>query len=89
MRHMSGVRCHMSGVKCQVSDVRCQVSNVYIYIFFFSSSDKVVGLVGGGSVINGGPTPSSLNINSRTMPLDIFGSFNNSAVCTTEFWHRV
>ena len=37
----------MSGDTCQMSDVRCQVSGV---IFFFFFSEKVVGLVGGGSV---------------------------------------
>ena len=41
----------MSGVRCPVAAVRCQVSSV---IF-----DKVVGLVGGESVINK-PTLSSL-----------------------------
>ena len=42
MSHMSNARCHMSGVTCHVSCVMCQV--------FF---DKVMELVGGGSVING------------------------------------
>ena len=47
---MSCVTCHMSGVRCQVSGVRCQVSqHMYIYFFF----DKVVELIGFGSVING------------------------------------
>ena len=40
--------CHMSGVMCHVSDVMCHVSHV---AFFFW--DKNVGLVSGGSVING------------------------------------
>ena len=38
---MSGVKCHVSGVLCQVS-----------HIFFLGGGDKVVKLVGGGSVIN-------------------------------------
>ena len=48
---MKCVPCHMSCVSCHVSHVMC---HVYIYIFFFSSSllDKVVEVVGGGSVIN-------------------------------------
>ena len=41
--------CHMSGVMCQVSGVRSQVSGVG----FKKKSYKVVGLAGGGSVING------------------------------------
>ena len=41
---VSGVRCHMSRDTCHVSLVRCQVSSV---IFL----DKVVELVGLGSVI--------------------------------------
>ena len=43
-RHMSPVTCHMSHDMCHMS-------------FFFK--DKVVKLIGEGSVINGGPTPSS------------------------------
>ena len=46
---VSGVRCRVSGVRCQVSGVRCQVSVVRCQIIYFF----VVGLVGGGSVING------------------------------------
>ena len=38
--------CHMSGVTCQVSGVTCH----FFFLFFF---DKLVDLVGGGSVING------------------------------------
>ena len=45
MCHMSGVTRHMSGVMCQVFRVI-----FLILIFFF---DKVLELVGGGSVING------------------------------------
>ena len=41
---MSGVRCHVSHVRCHVSGVTC-----HMYFFFY----KLVGLVGGGSVING------------------------------------
>ena len=45
MCHVSHVMCHKSRVKCHVSGVTCN---------FFSSSflDKVVKLIGGGSVIN-------------------------------------
>ena len=46
------VICHVSHVTCHVSCVTCHMSHV---TFFFSSSfsDKVVKLIGGGSVING------------------------------------
>ena len=43
MCHMSGVTCQMSGVRCQVSGVRCHIIKKKV--------DKVVELVGGGSVI--------------------------------------
>ena len=46
MCHVSGVRCQMSDVTCHMSCVRCQVSHVKCHM------DKVVELVGGGSVIN-------------------------------------
>ena len=42
---VSGVRCHVSRVTCQVSRVR--------HNFFLLFLDKVVELVGEGSVING------------------------------------
>ena len=48
--------CQVSGVKCHVSHVTCHVSGVTCNFSLFSSSsvsDKVVDLVGGGSVING------------------------------------
>ena len=49
--------CHMSGadVRFQVSGVTCHMSGVtYFFIFIFIYFlDKVVKLVGGGSVING------------------------------------
>ena len=45
---MSHVMCHMSRVKC------------FSFLFLFLFLDKVLELVGGGSVING-PTPSSLS----------------------------
>ena len=48
---VSGVTCHMSHVRCEVSGVTCQVSHVTFFIYFLL--DKVVELVGGGSVING------------------------------------
>ena len=43
----------MSCVRCQVSGVKCHVSGVKCHFFFLFSSDKVLELVGGGSVING------------------------------------
>ena len=52
---LHSVKCHVSDVACQVSGVTCQVSCVTYFFFFFFLllfSDKVVGLVGGGSVIN-------------------------------------
>ena len=50
MCHVSCVMCHVSCVTCHVSRVTYHVSRFFI-IFFFS--DKVVKLIGGGSVING------------------------------------
>ena len=55
--------CCISGVSCQVLCVRFQILGVMwgwhmsFFFFFFWGGDKVVGLVGGGSVING-PIPS-------------------------------
>ena len=46
---MSCVMCQVSGVTCQVLRVRCHMSFFLLLLFF----DKVVELVGGGSVING------------------------------------
>ena len=43
---------------CQVSGVTCHVTHVFFFSFFLLFSDKLVKLIGGGSVING-PTPSS------------------------------
>ena len=43
--------CHVSHVMCHMSCVTCHLWRV-TYLFFFLS-DKVVKLVGGGSVING------------------------------------
>ena len=49
---MSGVMSQVSCVRCQVSGVACHV-NIYSFFFvFFVFFDKVLGLVGGGSVIN-------------------------------------
>ena len=45
----SDVRCQVSCVMCHMSGVRCYISGVF-GVFF---SDKVVELVGGGSVNNG------------------------------------
>ena len=52
--HMSCVRCLMWRVMCQVSCVMCSMSHVFfsLFLFFPFFSDKVVELVGIGSVIN-------------------------------------
>ena len=50
---MSGVMCHISCVRCQVSGIKCQVPGFMCQIFFLFFFYKLVGLVGGGSVING------------------------------------
>ena len=47
--HVSHVRCQVSSVRCHMSRFRCHMSGVTCHFL----SDKVVGLVGGGSVING------------------------------------
>ena len=62
--HVSHVRCQMSGVRCHVSGVTC----FFVFFFFFSSSflDKVVKLVGGGSVINGALPVLFILIGSKT-----------------------
>ena len=58
--YVSRVTCHMSRVTCHMSHVTCHMSQfyfifiyIYVYIFFFFFSDKMVKLIGGGSVING------------------------------------
>ena len=56
--HVSIVTCHVSPVMCHMSHVTCHLSHVkifFFYIFFnpLNIFDKVVELVGGGSVING------------------------------------
>ena len=48
--HGSHVTCHMSRFRCQVSRVTCQISDVTCCSFVVFR-DKVVELVGGGSVI--------------------------------------
>ena len=59
MCHMSCVTCHMSCVTCHVSPVTCQN---FFFLHFYNQKiknkkpekmDRVVELVGGGSVING------------------------------------
>ena len=45
--------CHMSGITCHVSCFMCHMSTIFIC---FITSDKVVGVVVGGSVINGAYT---------------------------------
>ena len=56
---MSRVPCHVSRVTCHMSHVTCHMSCVTFYLFFLFF-EKVVKLIGGGSVINGA-TPSSLD----------------------------
>ena len=53
--YVSYFMCHVSCVTCHVSHItRFFLIYTYIYIFcLFKKSDKVVELVGGGSVING------------------------------------
>jgi hypothetical protein len=54
--HVSHVRCQVSGGRCHVAGVRCHMSGVsfmLIVYYNFIFQDKVVELVGGGSVING------------------------------------
>ena len=41
----------MSHIECQVSGAKLQVSGVMLF-FLFCFLDKVVGMVGGGSVMN-------------------------------------
>ena len=61
MCHVSYVTCHLSRVTSHLSLVTCQkkvvVDNlIFLFIYLFSRKtklDKVVELVGGGSVING------------------------------------
>ena len=59
LRHLSHVTCQMSPITCNVSndlfyDIFFSIKKNYKkkYIFFFSKLDRVVDLVGGGSVIN-------------------------------------
>ena len=47
---LSPVICHMSGVTCDMSRVPCHMSLIFLLSFLL---DKVVKLVGGGSVIIG------------------------------------
>ena len=61
--------CHVSCVKCHVLSVMCHMSHVIYHpqvphIFF----DKVIELVGGGSVFNG-PTLSSLELKGGNISL--------------------
>ena len=51
--HVSHVTCHVSCVMCHVSHVTCHMSHVKCNKSHFFFSDKLVKLVGGGSVING------------------------------------
>ena len=61
MCHVSHIMCHVSPVTCHVSPVTCHMSKNMlhvlnkenIYIYPSEKFDKVVELVGGGSVING------------------------------------
>ena len=51
--HMLHVTCHMSCVMCHMSRVTCYMSHVTCHFFLLLFLDKVVKLIGGGSVING------------------------------------
>ena len=53
MCNMSHVPCHMSYVTCLMSHIPYHVYNIYFCFSYFAFLDKVVELVGGGSVING------------------------------------
>ena len=55
--------CHMSNLMC---DMSCVVSPVPCHFFSFSFLDKVVKLVGGGSVIHGA-TPSNVRAGHFTI----------------------
>ena len=49
----SHVTCDVSHVTCHMSRVTCHVSRVtFFYFFIFGGGDKVLKLIGGGSVIN-------------------------------------
>ena len=50
--HVSHVMCHVSHVRCHMAGVTCQVSHVMRTFFISIFLDKVVELVGEGSVIN-------------------------------------
>ena len=63
MCHVLRVTCHVSHVTCHLSPVTCQIFFYFyillIFFFFFftlKKFDKVVELIGGGSVINGAYT---------------------------------
>ena len=62
--NLSCVTCQLSCFTCHMSHVKCHKKNnnissfSYIYIYFFFYSDKVVKLVGIGSVIKGATPPS-------------------------------
>ena len=59
---MSCVMCHVTcHVTCHVSHVMCHVSRVTCHNLFFFFSDKVLKLIGGGSVINGAYPVQFLN----------------------------
>ena len=68
MCHVSCVMCHVSHVTCHMSHVTCHLSRLTFHMIFFilfcsekkiekkshlNIFDKMVELVGGGSVING------------------------------------
>ena len=51
--HMSCVTCPVSRVTCHVSRVMCHMSQFFYFILFFFCFEKVLKIIGGGSVING------------------------------------
>ena len=56
---MLHVMCHVSHVKYHISHFKCHILRVTCHNYIFLFSDKVVELVGGGSVINGAYPPSN------------------------------
>ena len=64
------VMCHMSCVTCHVSRVTRHMSHVKYNIFLFIFLEKVLKLVGGGSVIKGATLTGLFPSGIRGPPLD-------------------
>ena len=76
--NMSHVMCHMSHVRCHLSRVTCNMSKKFKTIFIERKKiDKMVELVGGGSVINGA-YPVQFSYKGKTIFLLILGLLSNS-----------